>query len=51
VELDKRCTAIVAEFEEIARDEALLEARMLFNSAVSRARDEMVRLALENGVS
>jgi len=50
VELDKRCTALVAEFEEIARDEALLEARMLFNSALSRARDELVRVAIENGV-
>jgi hypothetical protein len=50
VELDKRCTSIVAEFEEIARDEALLESRLLFNSALTRARDELARVALENGV-
>ena len=50
VELDKRCTAIVAEFRKIARDEALLEARLLFNSTLSRTRDELVRVELENGV-
>jgi hypothetical protein len=50
VELDKRCSAIVAEFEEIARDDALLEARLLFNSALSRVCDELGRVALQNGV-
>jgi hypothetical protein len=50
VELDKRCTAIITEFEEIARDEALLEARLLFNSTLCRTRDELARVALENGV-
>jgi len=50
VELDKRCTAIVAEFDEIARDEALLENRLLFDSALSRVRDELARIALENGI-
>jgi hypothetical protein len=50
VELDKRCTAIIADFDEISRDDALLESRMLFNSTLSRARDELARVALENGV-
>lgn len=51
VELDKRCTAIVTEFDEIARDEALLEARMLFNSARGRVREQLARVAMENGVA
>lgn len=37
VELDKRSKAMIAEFEEIAHDEALLEARMHFNSVLARA--------------
>ena len=50
VELDKRSKAMIAEFEEIARDEAPLEARMHFNSVLARARDGLARVALENGV-
>jgi hypothetical protein len=44
VESGKRSTAIVAEFEEIASDDALLEARLLFNCALSRASDELIRV-------
>jgi hypothetical protein len=50
VALDKRCAAIVAEFDEIARDEALLENRMLLNSTLRRVREALDRVALENGV-
>ena len=30
---------------------ALLEARMLFNSALTRVREELARVALENGLN
>jgi hypothetical protein len=50
VELDKRCAAIVAEFDEIARNDALAEGRLLFNSALCRVREELARVALENGL-
>jgi hypothetical protein len=33
-----------------AGDEPLLEARMLVNAALSRARDERISVALENGI-
>jgi hypothetical protein len=49
-ELDKRCTARIAEFEAIASNDALAEARLLFNSALCRVREELARVALENGL-
>ena len=35
---------------EIARDEALLENRMLLNSTLRRLREALDRVALENGI-
>lgn len=50
VELGKRCTPMVAEFDEIAGDEELLESRMLFNSTLCCVREALDRVALENGI-
>jgi len=49
VALDKRCTAIIEEFEEIARNDALMGGRMLLNSALCRVREGLDRVALEIG--
>jgi hypothetical protein len=48
VKLDQYCTAIVAEFEKISRDEGLGLARRLFHSALARVREELERVALES---
>ena len=49
-ELDRRCTAIIAEFEDIARKERCGENWLLFISTLSRANSELSRLGLENGL-
>jgi hypothetical protein len=51
VDLDKRVMAIVAEFEEIGRHEALAENRGFFLSALKKAQDELDRVARENATS
>ena len=51
VQLDKRCTAIVEEFVEIGCNDALAEARLLFNSLLIRVREELTRVALQNGLT
>jgi hypothetical protein len=48
--LGECCFTVVAEFEKIARDERLGITRMFFQSTLTRVRDEMVRVALENGL-
>jgi hypothetical protein len=44
------CFTIVAEFEKIARDERLGVTRILFHKTVTMMRDEMARVAVENGL-
>jgi hypothetical protein len=47
--LEKCCIRIVSEFEQIASHESLGASRMFLNSALSRVRGELDRVALENG--
>jgi hypothetical protein len=49
--LEKLCFAVVAEFEKISRDERLGITRYFFNSSFTRVRDEVVRVAVENGIA
>ena len=49
--LAKCCFTIVAEFEKIARDERLGITRVHFQSTLGIVRDEMVRVAVENGLA
>jgi hypothetical protein len=49
--LEKVCFAVVAEFEKISRDERLGITRYFFNSSFTRVRDEVVRVAVENGIA
>jgi len=43
------CFTILAEFDKIARDERLGVTRIFFQRTLTHIRDEMVRVALENG--
>jgi len=49
--LHECCTALVAEFEKISRDEGLGTGRMLWNSALAHVRSELNRVATENGLA
>jgi hypothetical protein len=49
--LGKACTAIIAEFEKISNDRDLASARLHLHSTLSRARDELNRVAIENGLA
>lgn len=49
--LAKCCFTIGAEFEKIARDERLGITRLHFQSTLGIVRDEMVRVAAENGLA
>jgi hypothetical protein len=49
--LDRACTAIVVEFEKISNDRDLASARVHLHSALTRARDELNRVAIENGLA
>ena len=49
--LNECCTAVVAEFEKISRDEGIGLARELFNDALTNVRSELGRVAAENGLS
>ena len=49
--LDRCCTAIVAEFEKIGCDEGLGVTRMLFNSTLGKVREELDRVAQQNGLA
>jgi len=48
--LDKCGAGLVAEFERISSDEGLGGARILFNSALTRVRAELGRVAAANGL-
>jgi hypothetical protein len=48
--LDKRCSAIVAEFEEISRKERCGEDWLLFTAVVSRVRAALTRIEIQNGL-
>ena len=48
--LGQCCFTVVTEFEKIARDERLGVTRIFFQSTLTQVRDEMVRLALEDGL-
>ena len=45
------CTAVVAEFEKISRDEGLGPSRGLLHSALTNLRTELGRVAAENGLT
>ncbi len=49
--LDRCRAALVSEFQKIAADKDLAGSRLLLNSVLIRARDEMARLARENGLT
>ncbi len=49
--LEKTCTAVIAEFEKISSDPGIGAARMLFQSALTRARAELGRVARDNGLA
>lgn len=45
------CFTIVGEFEKISRDERLGVARWYFHKSLTTVRDEMARVAAENGLT
>jgi hypothetical protein len=49
-ELNKRCTDIIAEFQELARTQSQSEHRVLFTSALVRTHQELRRIARECGL-
>jgi hypothetical protein len=49
--LDEACTAIIAEFEKISNDRDLATSRVHLHSALTRARNELNRVAIENGLA
>jgi hypothetical protein len=49
-ELDKRCSALLGEFQDISRLERHGEHRLLFTSVLSKAYTALGRVALENGL-
>jgi hypothetical protein len=48
--LAKCCNTIIGEFEKISRDERLGITRGHFQDALTRVRDEIVRVAGQNGL-
>ena len=49
--LEKTCAAVIAEFESISSHPGMGAVRMLFRSALTRARAELERIAKENGLA
>jgi hypothetical protein len=49
-ELDRRCTMMIAEFQEISRKERSGENWILFTRALLRVRGELSRIERENGL-
>jgi hypothetical protein len=49
-ELDKRCTVLIAEFDEISRKERCGENWLQFTATLSRLTSALRRLELENGL-
>jgi hypothetical protein len=49
-ELDRRCSAIIAEFDEISRKERHGENWLLFTGTLTRVRGELSRIERENGL-
>jgi hypothetical protein len=49
-DLDRRCSWIIAEFEEISRKESAGENWLQFTSTLTRARTELARIEAENGL-
>jgi hypothetical protein len=48
--LDRRCSWIIAEFEEISRRESAGENWLQFTGVLTRARTELARIEAENGL-
>lgn len=48
--LDRRSTAILAEFQEISRKEACGENWLQFTSLLTRVRSELTRIEVANGL-
>ncbi|HEY1493926.1 MAG TPA: hypothetical protein VGF49_05255 [Candidatus Solibacter sp.] len=48
--LDRRCSWIIAEFEEISRKESAGENWLQFTGVLTRARTELARIEAENGL-
>uniref|UniRef100_Q01ZG1 Uncharacterized protein n=1 Tax=Solibacter usitatus (strain Ellin6076) TaxID=234267 RepID=Q01ZG1_SOLUE len=48
--LDRRCSWIIAEFEEISRKESAGENWLQFTSVLTRVRTELARIEAENGL-
>ena len=49
--LEKTCAAVIAEFEKISSDPGIVVVREQFQSALSRARAELDRVAREKGLA
>jgi hypothetical protein len=49
--LEKTCAAVITEFEKISSDPGIGEARILFHSALTRARAELGRFVRNNGLA
>jgi len=50
-EAGENCAAMVAEFERISSDGSISAARTLVQSAVTKVRSEVGRVALDNGLA
>jgi hypothetical protein len=48
--LDRRCSWIIAEFQEISRQESAGENWLQFTGALTRVRTELARIEAENGL-
>jgi len=49
--LEKTCAAVIAEFERISSDPGIGAVRMLFQSALTRARAKLGRVAKDDGMA
>ncbi|MBV8730152.1 MAG: hypothetical protein JO336_10115 [Acidobacteriia bacterium] len=49
--LNKCASVLIAEFENIASDQGLGITRIRFNSVLMRVRQELTRVAMENGIA
>lgn len=49
--LERTCAVVIAEFEKISNDPGISTARTLFQSALTRARAELGRVARYNGLA
>jgi len=49
--LDRRCTALLAEFDEISRKERHGENWLAFSRTLIRAHSDLTRIARENGIA